>query len=57
MWKKKVGKKKHIMPNNFNPMWKDDDKEYLSSSIKGKAKILIAQLRTRSHHLKCEIGR
>jgi len=38
-------------------VWKDNGKEYLSSSIKLKAKILIVQLRTSSHYLGYDTSR
>lgn len=38
-------------------MWEHGDKDYLRSKIEGKAKILIALLRTNSHYLRFETGR
>jgi len=57
MWTKQASKKRAYYVKEFNPTWKHDDKEYLSSSIKGITKILIALLSTSSHHLRCETGR
>ena len=57
MWTKQVGKRKAYCVKEFNPTWKYDDKVYLSSLIKGTAKFLISQLRTSSHHLRCETDR
>lgn len=49
-------KKKHYV-KELDPTWMHDEKAYLRVEIKGKAKILIAQLMTRSHHLRCETSR
>lgn len=38
---KKVGKMKTYYVKEFSPMWKHDDKEHLSSTIKVISKILI----------------
>ena len=46
-----------IYVNNLNPTWPHNEKTYLSATIKGKAKILIAKLRTGSRHIRCETCR
>lgn len=57
MWTKQIGRKKDHYVKAFNPTWEHGDKNYLGAAIKGKAWLLIAQLRTGSHHLRCETGR
>lgn len=57
MYTNQLGRKKDYYVKEFNPTCEHDNKEYLGAEIKGKAKILIVQLRSRSHHLICEIGR
>lgn len=56
-WEKQGGHKKMIYVNNFNPTWSHNEKTYLSAAIKRKAKILITQLRTESHHLRYKTSR
>ena len=51
MWTNRLGRKKAYYNKEFNHTGEHGDKDYLGSTIKGKAKILIAQLRTSSHHL------
>ena len=41
----------------FNPTSSHDEKAYIRALINWKAKMLMAQLRTSSHRLQCEIGR
>lgn len=57
MWTKQLGKKKEYYIKEFNHTWDHDEIFYLRSTINGKAIILIAHLRTGSHHLICETGR
>lgn len=57
MWTNQTGRKKAYYVKEFNPTREHGVKEYLGANIEGKAKILIAQLRSGSHHLRCEIGR
>ncbi|KAH9329718.1 hypothetical protein KI387_001826 [Taxus chinensis] len=54
MWTGQIGRKKAHYIREFNPTGEHDEKAYLGAAIKGKAKILVAQLRTGSHHLRCE---
>lgn len=57
MWTKQVGRKKTHYIQEFNPTWEHDEKNYLRIAIKGKARLLVTQLRIGSHHLRCETGR
>ncbi|KAH9297612.1 hypothetical protein KI387_029294 [Taxus chinensis] len=57
MWTENIGRKKAHYIKYFNPTWAHDNKAYLRADIKGKARIILAQLRTGSHHLRCETGR
>ena len=57
MWTNQIGRKKAYYVNEFNHTCEHGDKEYLGADIRGKARILIAQLRSGSHHLRCETGR
>ncbi|KAH9307116.1 hypothetical protein KI387_043788 [Taxus chinensis] len=57
MWTGQIGRKKAHYIREFNLTGEHDEKAYLGTVIKGKAKILVAQLRTGSHHLRCETGR
>ena len=54
---KKTGRKKDYYIKEFNPTRDHEEKAYIGANIKWKAKMLIAQLRTSSHHLRCETGR
>ena len=57
MWTNRKGHKKDHYIKEFNPNCDHGEKAYLGAVVKGKAKLLVAQLRTGSHHLRCEIGR
>ncbi|KAH9288550.1 hypothetical protein KI387_032667, partial [Taxus chinensis] len=57
MWTGQIGRKKAHYIREFNLNGEHDKKAYLGTVIKGIAKILVAQLRTGSHHLRCETGR
>lgn len=57
MWANQLGRKKAYYVKEFNPTCEHDNKEYLGDEIKGKVKILITQLRSGSHHSRCETGR
>ena len=55
-WKKKIGRKKYYI-EEFNPTHNHEQKRYIGANISWRSKILIAQLRTNSHQLRCETGR
>lgn len=57
MWTKQIGRKKAHYVKEFNPTWEHDEKTYLKAAVKGNAKILVAELRTDSHHLRCQTRR
>ena len=57
MWTNHNGHKKDYYIKEFNPNCDHGKKTYLEAIIKGKSKLLVAQLRTGSHHLRCEMGR
>jgi len=57
VWGKELGRKKKYYIEEFNPTYDLQQKEYIGANIPWRAKVLIAQLRTNSHHLRCEIGR
>ena len=57
MWTKQLGKKKAHYVKEFNPKWFHEIKDYLHVNMKGKKRLLVVQLRMRSHHLWCETGR
>ncbi|KAH9315018.1 hypothetical protein KI387_023645, partial [Taxus chinensis] len=57
MWTKQLGRKREYYVKNFNPTCDHEQKHYMEAEIKWKAKMLIAQLKTSSHHLRCETGR
>ena len=57
MWTNHNGRKKDNYINEFKPNCNNGEKTYLGATIKGKAKLLVVQLRMGSHHLRCEIGR
>ena len=42
---------------DFNPTYNQHQKAYIGANIPWKAKILIAQLRTNSHQIRCETER
>ena len=52
-----MGQKKSHYIEVFNPYRGHGDQAYLGSAINGKARVLAAQLRTGSHHLRCKTGR
>ncbi|XP_059066243.1 uncharacterized protein LOC131857578 [Cryptomeria japonica] len=56
-WSIGLGRKKQYYINEFNPNYDHLQKVYIGANISWKAKILIAQLRTNSHQLRCETGR
>lgn len=57
MWTKQIGRKKQYYITHLNSSWDHAQKSYLGADIKWKAKMLMAQLRTSSHQLRCETGR
>lgn len=57
MWTKQIGQKKAHYVKELNPTWEHEEKTYLGVAIQGKARLLIAQLRTGLHHLRCETRR
>ena len=57
MWTNHNGSKKDYYIKEFNPNCDHSEKTYLGESMKGKSKLLVSQLRTGSHHLRCETGR
>ena len=57
MWNNNMSRKKAYYIKEFNPTGELGEKVYLGTAIKGKARLLVAQLRTGSHHLRCETGR
>lgn len=57
VWEKELGRKKKYYIEELNPVCDLQQKEFIGASISWRAKVLIAQLRTNSHQLRCEIGR
>ena len=57
MWKGPLGRKKEYYIRHFNLACDLTQKTYIGMEIKWKAKMLIAQVRTSSHHCRCETGR
>lgn len=57
MWKGPLGNKKEYYVKHFNPTYDHTQKTYIGMEIKWKTKILIAQIRTSSHQLRCETER
>ena len=57
MWTNHKGHKKDHYIKEFNPNCDHGEKAYLGAVVKGKAKLLVVQLRMGSHHLRCETGR
>jgi hypothetical protein len=55
-WDKGIGRKKKYYIEEFNPTYNHHQKAYIGDNISWRAKILIAQLRTNSHQLRCETG-
>jgi hypothetical protein len=56
MWTNHSGRKKAYYVKEFNPNCDYSEKTYLGAVIKGKARLLVAQLRTGSHYIRCETG-
>ena len=56
-WEKELGRKKKYYIEEFNPTHNHQQKAYIGANISWRSKILIAQLRTNSHQLRCETGR
>jgi len=56
-WEKELGRKKNYYIEVFNPTHNHQPKAYIEANISWRAKILIAQLRTNSHQLRCKTGR
>ena len=54
---KKLGRKKKYFVQEFNPTCDLQQKDYIGASIPWRARILISQLSTKSHQLRCKIGR
>ena len=48
-WDKEIGRKRKYYIEEFNPTYNQHQKAYIGANIPWKAKILIAQLRTKSH--------
>ena len=57
VWGKELGRKKKYYIEEFNPTYDLKQKEYIRASIPWREKVLIAQLRTKSHQLQCETRR
>ena len=57
IWGKELGRKKKYYVQKFNPTCGIQQKECIGATIPWRAKVLIAQLRTNSHHLQCKTGR
>ena len=57
LWTRHIGRKKSYYIKEFNPTSSHDEKAYIRATINWKAKMLMAQLRTSSHRLRCETGR
>ena len=55
-WDNELGRKKNYYIEVFNPTHSHQPKAYIEANISWRAKILIAQLRTNSHQLRCETG-
>ena len=56
-WDKELRRKRKYYIEEFNPTYNQHQKAYIEANIPWKSKILIAQLRTNSHQLRCETGR
>lgn len=52
-----MGRKKKYYIEEFNPTYDLQQKEYIGANIPWRVKVLIAQLRTNLHHLRCETKR
>ena len=57
MWTNHNVRKKAYYIKKFNPNCDNRKKTYLGAAIKGKSRLLVAQLRICSHHFRCEISR
>ena len=57
IWGKGMGRKKKYYIEEFNPTYNHHKKYYIGANISWRAKMLIAELRTNSHQLRCETGR
>ena len=57
MWTNHSGCKKTYYIKEFNPNCDHCEKTYLGEATKGKARLLVAQRRRGSHHLRCETRR
>ena len=55
-WEKELGRNKKCYIEEFNPTHNYQQKTYIWANISWRAIILIAQLRTNSHQLRCETG-
>jgi hypothetical protein len=55
-WEKELGRKKKYYIEEFYPTHNHQRKVYIRAHISWRYKILIAQLRTNSHQLRCETG-
>jgi hypothetical protein len=55
-WEKELGRKNKYYIEEFNPTHNHQQKAYIGANISWRSKILIAQLRTNSHQLRCETG-
>ena len=51
---KELGRKKKYYIEEFNPTYDLQQKEYIGANIQWREKVLIAQLRMKSHQLQCE---
>jgi len=54
VWGKGLGRKKKYYIEEFNPTCDLQQKEFIGARIMCREKVLIAQLRTNSHRLRCE---
>ena len=57
MWTNRSGCNKAYYIKEFNPNCVHGNKTYLGESIKGKLRLLVAQLRMGSHHLRYDTNR
>lgn len=57
MWERELSRKREYSIKHFNPSYDHSQKNYIGADIKWKAKMLIAQVRTSSHQLRCETSR
>jgi hypothetical protein len=54
---KGLGRKKEYYIEEFNPTYNHHQKVCIGANISWRSKMLISQLRTNSHQLRCETGR